>query len=217
MGVPKHNSNNMELKKLKSDMEDSKAKVILIGDSNVGKTSILGRLIDDTFMERQTTTIGVEFRQKTLSAPHKKPLKFLFWDICGMDRYNAVINSFYKGCDAAIFVYDISDVHSFQNVSKWMKYFERTPRQPKIKILLGNKLELYPKVVPFETAQDFATRHNMPLFEVSAKEGTNIKESFTEISDLLQYSEPEFTEIDLVEDVEEIKPKSCYSCCKLWG
>ena len=143
--------------------------------------------------------------------------KFVFWDICGSDRYNAVINSFYRGSDVAIFVYDTSDGESFENLSKWIQYFEKTPNQPHLKIILGNKAELYPPAVSVSVASDFAEKHKMPLFLISAKDGTNVQEAFTQVAELLNDKTPDFTEIQLVEDdFQDLHPPPSWPwslCC----
>ena len=113
-------------------------KIVIIGDSNVGKSCLLIRFADDCFTENYITTIGVDFRFRTLKVA-KKNVKLQIWDTAGQERYRTITNAYYRGSDAIILVADVSNKQSFDNIPEWLgevgKYTEEDIR----KILLINK------------------------------------------------------------------------------
>jgi len=194
-----------------------KAKIIIIGDSGVGKTSILGRLVENGFIERQMPTMGVDFKKKIVTCPDQNKINCIFWDVSGEERFSALVSSFYRSSDAVVYVYDVTNYQSFKNLDNWIQIFDNSTKQPEFKMLLGNKSESYGKVVPSEKASQFAYKHDQMLFsEVSAKNGSKILESFQNLAEIIQRSQPtpEFSEVELFEIEDKFQEKSSIWCCK---
>ena len=122
--------------------EDLKFKLILLGDSGVGKTNLISRYISNSFDENTRATIGVEFFCKNYRINHKKLIKVEIWDTAGQERYKAITSVYYKGAKGAFIVYDITSRKSFENIDKWIgEINEKTSNEVKL-IIIGNKTDL---------------------------------------------------------------------------
>ncbi|KAH9678763.1 ras-related protein RABA4d [Citrus sinensis] len=138
-------------------------KVVLIGDSAVGKSQLLARFARNEFSVDSKATIGVEFQTKTLSIDHKT-VKAQIWDTAGQERYRAVTSAYYRGAVGAMLVYDMTKGHADKNI---------------VIMLIGNKCDLGSlRAVPTEDAQEFAQRENLFFMETSALEATNVETAF---------------------------------------
>ena len=151
-------------------------KILIIGESNVGKTCLLLRYIDDLFVAGQTTTIGIDFKIKTINIENKL-IKLQIWDTAGYDRFRSITKTYFKGANGIILIYDISDQCSFKNVINWIKMAEKNAPNA-IKILVGNKCDIPERVVTEEEGKELANKYNMKFFETSAKTNMNVKEAF---------------------------------------
>ncbi|CAF5117206.1 unnamed protein product, partial [Rotaria magnacalcarata] len=151
---------------------------LLIGDSGVGKTSLLKRFTLDIFDESFHPTIGVEFTTKSVTI-NGKTLKLQICDTAFQERYRSVTNSDYRGAQAVIIVFDVTKAESFDNLKVWLEELNQHLDQSVKKILVGNKYDLiYDRVVGRETAQKFADSLNIPYVETSAKGSMNVEEAF---------------------------------------
>ena len=121
--------------------EDYKIKIIVVGDSGVGKTNLINRFASDKFDTNSKSTIGVEFVYKTLKI-NKEIIKVEVWDTAGQERYRSITSSYYKGANGAIIVYDITDEDSFKNVESWMNEVIKKGKQNMQFLLVGNKKDL---------------------------------------------------------------------------
>lgn len=157
-------------------MEEETYKYIIIGDEGVGKTSIAIRYTSDNFNKNKTSTIGVDFFHKKETTI---PIKINIWDTAGACRFNSIIKSFFRSSIGAIIVYDITSKESFENIKKWIKEVQNNTTTNISIMLLGNKCESDKREVPTDIAKEFAFTENIPFYEVSAKTGKNIKESFS--------------------------------------
>jgi len=117
-------------------------KIVLVGDSGVGKTNLLTRFSKNEFSLESKTTIGVEFATKTITTEQGHVIKAQIWDTAGQDRYRAIASSYYKGAAGALVVYDITKPNSFQNVEKWLKELRDHGAEDMILMLIGNKSDL---------------------------------------------------------------------------
>jgi small GTP-binding protein len=165
---------------------DLSFKIIVIGDSNVGKSCITLKATRNYFEESYSPTIGFEFFTLTIKI-NKQYVKLQIWDTCGQEAYRSLISSFYKNSSLAILTYSIDNENSFNNLNNWLNEL-KTESSPDIKIfLIGNKIDLIDKkLVLTETAQKFADDNNISLFlETSAKTGLNIKNVFIEAAKIL--------------------------------
>ena len=123
------------------EKEDYKIKIIVVGDSGVGKTNLVNRFTSNKFDTNSKSTIGVEFVYKTLKI-NKEIIKVEVWDTAGQERYRSITSSYYKGANGAIIVYDITDEDSFKNVESWMNEVIKKGKQNMQFLLVGNKKDL---------------------------------------------------------------------------
>ena len=158
--------------------------VLIVGDSNVGKTSLLFRYIDDSFPDKHLATLGVEYHIKKIE--YKEFLINLrIWDTAGQERFHSITNSFFHHADGILFVYDITNYKSFEGVKRWIKESEEINNSFK-KILLGNKCDLKDKRCVTEKDTDkFCKEINISLIETSAKDNINLNIAFNKITELI--------------------------------
>ncbi|KAM1229285.1 hypothetical protein ACFX11_039856 [Malus domestica] len=156
-------------------------KVVLIGDSAVGKSQLLARFARNEFSLESKATIGVEFQTKTLVIDHKT-IKAQIWDTAGQERYRAVTSAYYRGSVGAMLVYDITKPQSFDHVTKWLEELRAHADNNIVVMLVGNKSDLGTlRAVPSEDAKEFAQRENLFFMEASALEATNVESAFVTV------------------------------------
>uniref|UniRef100_A0A7S1TRZ4 Uncharacterized protein n=2 Tax=Phaeomonas parva TaxID=124430 RepID=A0A7S1TRZ4_9STRA len=154
-------------------------KLLLIGDSGVGKSCLLLRFADDTYTESYISTIGVDFKIRTIEQ-EGKTIKLQIWDTAGQERFRTITSSYYRGAHGIIVVYDVTDMESFNNVKQWLHEIDRYASENVNKLLVGNKADLEDKrVVTTEAAQEFAESLGIEFIETSAKDRLNVEEAFT--------------------------------------
>jgi len=153
-------------------------KLLLIGDSGVGKSCLLLRFADDTYTESYISTIGVDFKIRTIDL-EGKTIKLQIWDTAGQERFRTITSSYYRGAHGIIVVYDVTDQVSFNNVKQWLQEIDRYASESVTKLLVGNKCDLTTKkVVDKDAAKEFADSKNIPFLETSAKNSTNVESAF---------------------------------------
>ncbi|KAJ8977640.1 hypothetical protein NQ317_003618 [Molorchus minor] len=153
-------------------------KLLLIGDSGVGKSCLLLRFADDTYTESYISTIGVDFKIRTIDLDGKT-IKLQIWDTAGQERFRTITSSYYRGAHGIIVVYDCTDQESFNNVKQWLEEIDRYACDNVNKLLVGNKSDLTTKkVVDFTTAKEYADQLGIPFLETSAKNATNVEQAF---------------------------------------
>ena len=168
----------MKAPKKIQEKPDVTVKLVIIGDSGVGKTNVLLRFCDDEFKLNYVATIGVDFKVKTINVDGKK-IKLQIWDTAGQDRFKNINQTYYKGAIGVVLVYSITDLNSFNNVKNWIKQiYEHTSPDIK-KVLIGNKCDLESeRKVSMDAGKKLAAEFGMHFLETSAKTGTNINEVF---------------------------------------
>lgn len=153
-------------------------KLVLIGDSGVGKSCLLLRFADDNFTDSYISTIGVDFRFRTINIENKT-VKLQIWDTAGQERFRTITSAYYRGADGIIMVYDVTSSESFDHVEEWLSEVDRYANENTSKLLVGNKADLIEeKQVPEDTAQRFAEKLSIPFLETSAKTATNVDAAF---------------------------------------
>ncbi|PFH37078.1 putative small GTP binding protein rab1a [Besnoitia besnoiti] len=153
-------------------------KLLLIGDSGVGKSCLLLRFADDTYTESYISTIGVDFKIRTIDLDGKT-VKLQIWDTAGQERFRTITSSYYRGAHGIIIVYDVTDRESFNNVKNWMMEIDKYAMEGVSKLLVGNKCDLTSKrVVTYEEGKEFADSCNMRFIETSAKNAHNVEQAF---------------------------------------
>ena len=164
-------------------------KLLLIGNSSVGKSSLLYRFVDNSWDENFVPTIGVDFvriyinniyiqKLKTLEINGKK-VKLQIWDTAGQERFKNITASYYRGGHGVLVVYDITDRESFTNLNSWLIEIEKNANKNVFKLLIGNKSDLEPqRQVQFDEGKAFAESNGMKFIETSAKTDQKVKEAF---------------------------------------
>ncbi|KAJ6803046.1 ras-related protein RIC1 [Iris pallida] len=153
-------------------------KLLLIGDSGVGKSCLLLRFADDSYLESYISTIGVDFKIRTVEQD-EKTIKLQIWDTAGQERFRTITSSYYRGAHGIIVVYDVTDQESFNNIRQWLNEIDRYASDNVNKLLVGNKCDLTDKrVVSYETGKAFADEIGIPFLETSAKSAANVEQAF---------------------------------------
>lgn len=159
-------------------------KLLIIGDSGVGKSSLLVRFADNTFTGNYITTIGVDFKIRTIEL-HGERVKLQIWDTAGQERFRTITSTYYRGTHGVIVVYDVTSGESFANVKRWLHEIEQNCDVVN-RILVGNKNDDPDrKVVLTEDARRFSDQMGIQLFETSAKDNLNVEEMFRAITELV--------------------------------
>ncbi|KAH8514808.1 hypothetical protein Peur_058393 [Populus x canadensis] len=156
-------------------------KVVLIGDSGVGKSNILSRFTRNEFCLESKSTIGVEFATRTLQV-EGRTVKAQIWDTAGQERYRAITSAYYRGALGALLVYDVTKPTTFENVSRWLKELRDHADSNIVIMLIGNKTDLkHLRAVATEDAQSYAEKEGLAFVETSALEATNVDKAFQTI------------------------------------
>ena len=167
-----------------NNLPEIKIKLLIIGDSNVGKTSMLLNYTDNYFPESHLATIGVEFKVKELYTDKYKII-LQIWDTAGQERFRSITKSFFRNTNGIIFVYDITSRKSFKNVKDWIKDSELHDIGFE-KILVGNKIDLNDKrEVNLDELKEYGIKKKIDVIEASAKNKINVDETFQKIVDII--------------------------------
>ena len=166
-----------------ADMDpDYILKLLLIGDSAVGKSSLIQQYTDHTYTESSLSTIGVDFKIHTLEV-NGKLIKLTCYDTGGQERFRTITSSYYRGAHGIILVYDITSIESYQNIPAWLNDINRYASDNVSKILVGNKSDLkHKREIPDEDAKKLADHEDMKYIETSAKLNTNVDSIFLELT-----------------------------------
>ncbi|CAK0785659.1 Ras-related protein yptc6 [Coccomyxa viridis] len=156
-------------------------KVVLIGDSGVGKSNLLSRFTRNEFCLESKSTIGVEFATRSIQVDGKT-IKAQIWDTAGQERYRAITSAYYRGAVGALLVYDITKQVTFENVERWLKELRDHADSNIVIMLVGNKSDLrHLRSVQTDDAQAFCEREGLSFIETSALESTNVESAFQRI------------------------------------
>lgn len=167
---------------MEEDNYDMIFKLIIVGDSGVGKTGIIERYISGVFNDHTKSTVGVEFGTKKIEIGGKK-LKAQIWDTAGQERYRSITNAYYKGAKGALIVYDITNINTFESVERWLREIKVMGDKNMFVILIGNKSDLNEeRKVLKDQGINKASTNNIGFFETSAKTSDNIDRVFYDLS-----------------------------------
>jgi Ras-related protein Rab-8A len=159
---------------------DHLVKLLLIGDSGVGKSCILLRYCDNEFTTSFITTIGIDFKVKTVTVGDKR-LKLQIWDTAGQERFKTICTAYYRGAQGIFLTFDVSDRKSFENVKNWGRQIKDNAQENVVRVLLANKADI-PKdewaISEEEGKQLAASLGDISIVETSAKEGVGVEEAF---------------------------------------
>ena len=160
-------------------------KLLLIGDSGVGKSCLLLRYADNVWDDRYISTIGVDFKIRTITV-NKKIIKLQIWDTSGQERFRTITSSYYRGSHGLVITYDITEEKAFDGVKFWLSETERYASKDALRVLVGNKCDLEEqRKITTEQGQEFATKAEIPFFETSAKTNQGVDVLFTKIAEEL--------------------------------
>jgi small GTP-binding protein len=149
-------------------------KVVVVGDSGVGKTCFLVRYVRDLFEEETNSTLGVEFLTKIVQTDKHK-IQLQLWDTAGQEIFRSVTRGYYRGAAGALIVFDLTSMDSFLHVGEWLQDIRDVARSDVVAVLIGNKLDLASdRKVSAEKAAEFAKANGLQYFETSAKDGSNV-------------------------------------------
>ena len=198
-------------------------KIILVGDSGVGKTSILKKFINNEFNEDIKCTIDIDSLYKSIKIDKNLYTKLKIYDTAGQEKYRSLIKKYYQGTDGIILVFDLTNENSFNKLKSWINEVSDNTEKAQI-ILVGNKADLIERKIDEETAENFAKQRDMKYIETSAKEGTNILLLFEELAlDINKKKQNDSSVVELEhvdtyvfrrrEINKEIKNKKENKCC----
>ena len=184
---------------------DTIFKIVIVGDSGVGKTNLITRYLKNDFKPETKATIGVEFSDKKYIYKNKN-IKIQIWDTAGQERYRSLTSMYYKGAKGAIFVYDISSKNSFENIDKWLIEMKKTADENIKIILIGNKCDLIDKrEVKEDDGKIKAKDLNVPFMETSALNCINVEKAFNFLIEEIANLEINFEEDFDFEDFKDGK------------
>jgi len=157
-------------------------KLLLIGDSGVGKTCVLFRFSEDAFNSTFISTIGIDFKIRTIDLDGKK-IKLQIWDTAGQERFRTITTAYYRGAMGIMLVYDITNEKSFDNIRNWIRNIEEHAATDVEKMVLGNKCDMNDKrQVSKERGEQLAVEYGVKFMETSAKTSVNVEESFISLA-----------------------------------
>jgi Ras-related protein Rab-1A len=190
-------------------------KILIIGDSGVGKSCLLLKFTDRYFNDSYISTIGVDFKIQTIQLDNKI-IKLQIWDTAGQDRFKTITTSYYRGSHGIVIVYDITDKESFLNVHNWLEEINKYASDNVKILLVGNKCDLQNhRQVSIQEGKELANRLNIPFIEASAKDSTNVQQLFINLAKTLkedklkkEYIIPE-EQLSLIGKDITIKSSSC--------
>ena len=165
-----------------SESYDFIFKIVLLGDSGVGKSNLVFRFTKNEFNKDSKSTIGVEFATKTVQIEDDKLVKAQIWDTAGQERYRSIASSYYRGAVGALLVYDVTDRNSFNHVPMWLKEVEENAEKDCLIMLVGNKMDLHEQRTVFvRDGRSFARKNGLAFIETSALDATGVDTAFQRI------------------------------------
>jgi small GTP-binding protein len=202
-------------------------KILLVGDSSVWKSSVIMRFVDDQFSPSFISTIGIDFKIKTVTLPNTgKKVRLQIWDTAGQERFRTITMAYYRGAMAILIVYDITNKQSFSHLPYWLEQVGERVSQttlPPIRVVVGNKCDLVQqRTVGESEARHFATTQGCLFAEVSACNGRGVETLFLEVTERIldpsreqeqQQQEVTVELVQVVEDGNAEKKKDKTTCC----
>lgn len=182
-------------------------KIFIIGDSNVGKSSLMLRFVDDNFSQNYISTIGIDFKVRTLIMDDKK-VKLQIWDTAGQERFCKITTSFLRGAMGIMIVYDVTDRVSLGRVTNWVKYIDEQGSNAKL-ILVGNKIDHRERDISFDEGLELANKYGLDFIETSAFTGENVQKAFLMLASSILKS----LDVRGVSDKITFEKENNPSCC----
>jgi len=208
----KNNQNNNDKKE-----EDIIYKIITLGDSGVGKTSIINQYINGKFIDNTASTLGINFSYKNLYINKTKTIKIKLLDTCGQEKYRSLSKSYFKHVDGVLYIFGLNDKESFDNIKEWMTCFNKECIIEDVpKVLVGNKCDLsMDKELDQNIIKQFAEENEIQYIETSAKDNKNINELFEEMGKMIYKKGlplDKQNESFVMSKIKTKKPGRCVNC-----
>ncbi|GFO32039.1 ras-related protein rab-26 [Plakobranchus ocellatus] len=161
---------------------DLSCKVMLVGDSGVGKTCLLVRFKDGTFLSGSfISTVGIDFRNKVVDVEGTK-VKLQIWDTAGQERFRSITRAYYRDANALLLLYDVSNKNSFDNIRAWLGEIQEYSQDDVVIMLLGNKCDCHERAVRKEDGDRLSKEYGVAFMETSAKTGMNVELAFMAVA-----------------------------------
>ncbi|XP_062590908.1 ras-related protein Rab-37-like isoform X3 [Saccostrea cucullata] len=202
-------------RQMSTELFDMSSKVMLIGDSGVGKTCLLVRFKDGAFLSGSfISTVGIDFRNKVVDVDGTK-VKLQIWDTAGQERFRSITRAYYRDANALLLLYDVSNKASFDNIRAWLGEINEYAQEDVVIMLLGNKADMTAeRVIRTEDGERLANEYNVAFMETSAKTGMNVDLAFMAVAKDLKMkktrkpTDPKFSVTDYVN-----QEKQSIGCC----
>ena len=191
-------------------------KVLLLGDTTVGKTCFLLKYTDKTFQEVHMSTIGLDYRLKSMKLKSGKNVKLQIWDTAGQDRFRAITKNYYKSANGIILIYDVTSLVTYENVKAWISQIREEAPPNVVIFIAGNKIDMEEeRKVNTEDGKRLADEYGFPFYETSAKEDININETF---EDLVESIDKVYSNLETNNGEKQLKNKiynghKKFKCC----
>ncbi|XP_029969426.1 ras and EF-hand domain-containing protein isoform X2 [Salarias fasciatus] len=184
-------------------------KVVLVGNSSVGKTSLLRSFCEGRFLPSTTATVGIDYSVKTLTLDNMQ-VAMQLWDTAGQERYRSITKQFFRKADGVVVMYDVTVVESFKAVRPWLANVQEAAGEGIPILLLGNKMDMdEAREVSFKEAEQLAYENRVMFFEVSAYTGRNVTESLTHLARVLMEQEDHVRDTTVILSAQPVKKKAC--------
>lgn len=184
-------------------------KILLVGQTNVGKTALLHRFVDDTFRDQSFSTIGVDYKLKTLDVTVKevtKSVKLQLWDTAGQERFHAITTSYFRGAHGVMLVFALDDMTTFERIKYWIDVVNT--QHVEYKVLIGNKADIKPHKVSEEMILEFLKEYpDLRYMETSAKTGLFVEDTFKEMTIILAERMSEARQMTIMEEDKHTLPR----------
>lgn len=178
-------------------------KIILVGDTSVGKTSLVNRFMGFEFQENYQCTINADFKIKSLTIDQSTGAELTIWDTCGQERYRSITRQYFRDAHGVILVYDVHNENTFKGLYIWLNEIRINCQKDICIMLVGNKIDLDNRVISKEQGNDFALKNKLMYVETSSKEGINIDSPFENLASNIIQKIKENPNYDYDETVEQ--------------
>ena len=188
-------------------------KILIIGDSTVGKTNFVYKFSEDKFRENYFASTGIELKTTSIQIDGKS-IKIQLWDTAGQEKYRAMIKNLYLKSQGIIILFDITNETSFINLKNWMSQIKESCGEDILILLVGNKIDLEDnRVINKERAMEYANNENIEYIEVSSKTGENINKALTSLLQKILKRDDSNSNFSFTLDAGTVKKKTKHNCC----
>ena len=187
---------------------DALFKLVIVGDSGVGKSCFLLRYADNAFTESFISTIGVDFRFKSINV-NDKIIRLQIWDTAGQERFRTITAAYYRGADGILIVYDITHRNSFSAITGWLEEALKYVDDGIPIVIIGNKSDRTDRQVSFNELEEFGKKHNILYAECSARTGENIDNVLLELANKLLLKKEKINDVQKIDDIKSHKTSCC--------